>query len=272
MYIVGEMAVPFLALSENYSFLSYRDQTPAYAKICKHILKKARLLGCTVHLPIDIVLAEERIPENAKEKAYSKTTPENRGDGADYEGDTKVINLTALPTIPAPKNAPAGTPPSVLRDFQGYLYDLGPETCSHLTATIAAADGTIVWGLPSVVELNACQAGTQALIQAVALKPTDIPVTAAEAKKVAVIWGDSTVEWFARILDSDGEFQGDLVSAGYVSYMNRNAVSLYSIVGSFVSQTLADEQGMQYRDGQVGEWIFSRKKYEDEEEEEEEDE
>lgn len=258
VYLVGEMAIPFLALSEHYSFLTYRDITPTYTKLCRHILKKARLLDCVIHLPTDIVLAEDCMAENAKGQAYAKLTAETRGDGADYDGDTKVINLTTLPTN--------------VHDLQGYLYDLGPETCQHLAATIAACDGTMVWGLPSVCELNACQNGTQALIQAMALKPSEVPITIPGAKKVSVVWGESTVEWFARILDSDGEFQGDLISAGYVTYMNRYSISLYSVIGQYLSKPLSDEQAVFYREGTIGEWIYSRKQYEDEEEEEDEDE
>ena len=35
--------------------------------------------------------------------------------------------------------------------------------------------------------------------------------------------GDSTVEWFARILDPDGESGGDIVGAGRVAYATRES-------------------------------------------------
>lgn len=38
-----------------------------------------------------------------------------------------------------------------------------------------------------------------------------------------VLTGDSTVEWFARILDPDGESEGDIVGLGKVAFASRNS-------------------------------------------------
>ena len=35
--------------------------------------------------------------------------------------------------------------------------------------------------------------------------------------------GDSTVEWYARVLDPDGQYDGDIVGAGRVAYATRKS-------------------------------------------------
>ena len=43
--------------------------------------------------------------------------------------------------------------------------------------------------------------------------------------------GDSSVEWFSRILDPDGELNGDIVGAGRVTYATRKSdvrISIFS--------------------------------------------
>jgi hypothetical protein len=50
---------------------------------------------------------------------------------------------------------------------------------------------------------------------------TSVPVPVSVSRTVLI--GDSTVEWFSRILDPDGESEGDIVGMGKVAFASRNS-------------------------------------------------
>jgi hypothetical protein len=49
--------------------------------------------------------------------------------------------------------------------------------------------------------------------------PVPVPVSVSRT----VLTGDSTVEWFSRILDPDGESEGDIVGMGKIAFASRNS-------------------------------------------------
>ena len=49
--------------------------------------------------------------------------------------------------------------------------------------------------------------------------PVPVPVSVSRT----VLTGDSTVEWFSRILDPDGESEGDIVGVGRVAFASRDS-------------------------------------------------
>ena len=66
-------------------------------------------------------------------------------------------------------------------------------------------------------------------------KTTD---TGARAPLYTLLVGDSTVEWFSRVLDADGEAEGDIVGAGRVAYTARQSSLPMGLLGSCQSHML----------------------------------
>jgi hypothetical protein len=250
--VVGELAVAFLNLNQaDYA---------CYTLPCRQLLSKARLCGCTLLLPTDFVVGEDRPAlEAAKRKCYDEPSPDSRADGLDYEGETKVYTTQALIDS--------------VGGYRGKIYDIGPETVTSITTAATERDLIYVHGLAGVVEINSFQAGHIALAKALCPQPVAYdskdPSTFTTTSKV-ILWGKATVDWFGRILDGDADFEGDLVASGHALYQHRDASLWMSIIGQQPSRLLA--QTIKHRPAQDGEFIYSRRRPVEEEQEEEEDE
>lgn len=136
------------------------------------------------------------------------------------------------------------------------VYDIGPASQQRLREAVEASELTYIYGPAGFVELSAFQGGHNALVQALssifAKENAAAEARRAERKDAAkaagkgsiaamqaawealqpvwlernqhvVLLGEETVDWFARSLDPDADFRGDLVASGHVSFIEANA-------------------------------------------------
>lgn len=264
--IVGEVALPFIALSSTVKLVQHAIQCAQYTSTCKTLLTKSRIAGCQLVWPKDILAGEKALTHTEREHCYTHILPDARNEGFDYEPEVKIY-----PTIGTNVEDP-------LRVY-GYIYDIGPETLRTMKECITQADLVAIWGTAGVVEVNSFQAGTQGLLDVLATKKPLPPLkeelltgywsTSREIPpKYSLVIGDATVEWSRRMLDSDGELSGDLVGAGMISYLDSDSRLLCGLLGMYNSDMLCF--GLQYRRALDDEWVYSKRKVEEEEEEEEE--
>lgn len=285
IFLTGELAVAFLCLSKRYQFQRYSLQCARYHNACAALLAKARMRGCQLRWPVDMVMGDTEVTATDRLKCFEKFEADARNEGADYEGEAKVFKVSDAEVDGG------GVEPVVLG---GYAYDLGPESCAALKAALQGADLVVVWGTAGVCESGSFQAGQQCLVECAAPKPPPEP-TAVPAKPAAntkgaaassatpavpaptqnplrtVLVGDATVEWFTRIVDPDGELEGDLVGAGRVSYATRESSVFTGLMGLLPSRLV---QGcLSARAPQQGEFVYSQPKppAEDDDEDEEDD-
>lgn len=308
LMLVGEMAVPFMGLLGHVVLPKYQGLIQSLGKASKALVAKAQMRGVQLVLPVDAVVSEEALPEGLAATTGTKFDPEARDEGAEFEGDTTTLSL--LPPAPAEEGEAAEgeaggeegegeekaeapsveTGPTVVN---GYIYDIGVNTCKTMASEISHADFVFVWGVPGVCEVGAFQAGQRALVEAVnAIAPADAAAAPAEGegegeekadgdeaapepedassavnKPVTVLVGSSTVEWTCRMLDADGELGGDLVVAGAVSYACRRAASMCGLLAGVPSPLLSS--GLMQRDPEEGEWTYQIKQEPSEDEDEE---
>ena len=239
--------------------------------------------GCQLRWPSDMLMGDLEVTSADKMKCFAKFEADSRNEGADYEGEAKVFRVSDAETDAG------GVEPVTLT---GFAYDIGIETIAALKTALQSADLVVAWGTVGVCESGAFQAGQQCLVEFGSTKvlpePPAAPVKAAPGKGAAapvvpakpvltknplrtVLIGDSCVEWFTRLLDSDGELEGDLVGAGIVTYTNRESTVFAGLMGLFPSRMT--QAALTLRAPRVGEFVYSVKKpLEEESDDEEEDE
>lgn len=261
MQVVGEMALPFVALNPSVALVQHADKCAAYASTCRAMIRKARLVGCQLLWPEDLLVGEEALTPAQRQGVIN---PESRSDGAEYEADAKPFSARTELYGPS-------------LTISGFAYDIGPNTIQSLKESIQASDVVVVWGLCGIVQCGAFQTGSQACIEAISsMTKTSALAYLADpqncVRKHSLVVGQSTVEWFRRFLDSDGDMGGDLVSSGLVSYLDARASVLGSVLGRQNSSVLANT--MVFRIAEEEEWVYSkvRKEGEEEDDEEEDDE
>ena len=268
MVLGGELALAFLSASRRCVFDDkyYKFFLRDYHDVCLALLKKAKMEGCRLVLPIDLVVGDQIVSDDDKVKCFQTFELDARNEGVEYEGETKVIECAA-----AAWDDDSNAQPSAV---SGCAYDIGPKSCRVLQDVVAATELLLVWGLVGVCESSSFQSGQAALVTCSSSKAADSDATessssARRSPLQTVLIGDSTVEWYARMLDSDGELDGDLVGAGMVAYSLRNSSILAGAMGMCSSRTLQSK--LKLRPSLEDEWIYSQKKLEVEEEEEEDD-
>lgn len=197
-----------MAVEYRAEFSKHELATNEFKNASLHLLKKARMRGVQLLVPTDVVIGETMLSEAERGRSIDVVDPSSRDDGIDYEGDTSTVALSSGAVI------------------GGYVYDIGPESTHAAIEVIRVSDVVLHWGAVGVCEHSSFQAGQRAVVEAMATKEADPPVRGPHA----LVVGESTVEWFSRISDSDGERtagDGDLVKAGIVAYAHRTA----SLVG-----------------------------------------
>lgn len=268
------MAIAFTCLSSACYLKKHARRCAPYRDACLKIVGKARALGCELVLPVDFAFGDEELTAEQRMKCYTTIDPDSRTDAFEYEGELKYISVVRDPADAADTIE--------TKELDGYAYDIGPQTISLLTARLQSVSMALFWGSAGVVEASSFQAGQQALCTAAKIEDkllADLISAPAELEKNplrSILIGDSCVEWFSRILDSDGEYEGDLVGAGFVSYSCSNSSLFNGLMGLFPSHVVTDT--LSFRPAVESEWVYSRPKPEeedddddDEDEEEEED-
>ena len=127
VFLVGELALPFLCLSKRFLFPRYAQACARYHGICSTLLAKARMRGCKLRWPSDMVLGDQEVSAADRLKCFVKFEADARSEGADYEGEAKVFKVSDAEVDGG------GVEPVVLA---GFAYDIGPETCAALKAEL----------------------------------------------------------------------------------------------------------------------------------------
>ena len=240
---------------------------------------RARIRGTRFLLPLDVLVADEPISDQHRIKCFLNTDPEARDEGCDYDGDTKLFETLV--------------PVDIIREVEvpGFIYDVGPKTCEMISHEVKACDLLFCRGTVGACEVSSFQAGQRALVKAAASTPwletadtTGTPAPWARKKQVVVV-GDSSYEWFLRMVDPDGSetnlVYGDLATAGVVSYASRSSEAISGVLGRYIGPPLNTMQrrnplenvaisGTPLRLLNNGEWVYNDRIIEEEELEDEE--
>jgi hypothetical protein len=245
----GEFSLPFLAVSSRLQFIKYRSVCDLYREACHHLLKKAKLRGVKCVLPIDLVVGDESI-EVYKRRAFlpSANTDDLGGDdGIDYDGVIRSVYIgdplekeaisrdnATLPTGENRNMALDALLGPMYRESEdthfigekilavkNFIYDVGESSIERMKQETNSSDLMLIWGTLGACEISGFQNGQKALVNATALEFTQASA-AVKTPKVCVI-GQSSVEWFARFNDKNGELCGDLVGGGRLAFMSRES-------------------------------------------------
>lgn len=232
---MGEVAVPFVAAANSCSFVKHHALSSEFRQASCHLIKKARMRGVRLLLPVDGVFGDAEISTADRMRCFDAVDPGSRDDGTDYEGDTTTVNLEAF----------RGS------SVDGFMYDIGPESARALEEGARSASIVLCWGTAGVCEFASFQAGQRALVESVAAKEDG-----ATKSPISLVIGVAAVEWFARMSDADGERtggDGDIERAGIVSYAQRSSVlaSILSLHNSVVLKATTR------RASEHSEWCFN---------------
>lgn len=234
--------MPFLAF-EAVQLSKYVDICSKFRSATKVIVSKARARGVKLILPSDLSVADEPLKEITKKTSSGGSLDE----GVDYDGDIKVLPLSLERSD------------SVVT-IDGYVFDIGPSSCKDLKTLIETSDLVINYGTLGACETSSFQVGQRALVEALARKPYDEEApgasTSSSSKPQALVIGNTTVEWFARIVDPDGERAGAISEAGIVAYTCRFSGLFVGILRNSYSAIL---DAFSTRPPVGGEWIYNGK-------------
>jgi hypothetical protein len=107
-------------------------------------------------------------------------------------------------------------------------------------------------------------------VEASVIKPVSADPSAAEPSGASadpskkqprhtLLLGDSTVEWFARMSDADGELGGDLVKYGRVAFAARQSVFLAGLI-SMQKSVILERGDVHFRPSlheSEAEWVYN---------------
>lgn len=208
--------IPFLAIIHNIEFINYSMIPIEYQETCKYIIQKCRIRGVKLVLPSDIVICEEEI--SIVDSMDLSIGVASCDDGFDTEADFKTYHLCDL----------------VLKQVSGYVYDIGKTTIAEMKSDISSADLVLSWGSIGLCECSSFQIGQRALVEMTHQTPfeerKDIKVLDPKKPLQTLLLGNSHVEWYSRIIDSDGEYHGDIVRAGFVALALRQSNSFINVM------------------------------------------
>jgi hypothetical protein len=289
VFVGGELCIPFLALSGRVSFKQYQSLCADNRLVCLELVKKARMRGTKLLLPVDILSADEAIDAQLRRRCFDKFDADSRDEGADYNGEIKSV------LVGYPENGPLAeeyTLVGPLKDYpqlehysvpkvsvEGFVYDIGEQSRKVLQEQLANCDLLVSWGPLGACEVSGFQMGQRTLVQGSVLPPRPEEAVAAPAynnpgyaNKPLHTWviGDSSAEWFSRYADPDGEQQGDLVEAGRLSFVSRASKLAVGVLGRNKLAILGRVNRCTERSD--GDWRINDKKQLYPEEEDEEDE
>lgn len=279
VHIFGEMCLPFLVANPSFVFLRYQEHRESI-ELVRHIICKARVHNCRICLPEDLMVGDEPLKEGDRLKPYRSIDPDSRAEGFDYEGEVKVLSLKSPEDE---KTEPISArslvkEPNLIKEF---VYDIGPSTAKKISALKDIEHAILLsWGTPGLCESSNFQEGQQALVAAINLKEdakeaTDVNLSNDGLVRRSILVGESNVEWSSRLIDPDGEAEGDLVANGNVSFVSRSSDVFARILGEYESFVSTFTTQCSARPPNENEWVYSRRVIihsDDEEEEDDEEE
>lgn len=214
-------------------------------------MKKARLRGVRLVLPVDLADGDEDVSSDLLAQCYKNVSPGGRDEGADYQGEFKLYSIGDAET----------TNGDARKDIHNYILDIGPESCAIFSQILATSSFVFSWGTVGCAELSSYQAGQRAVVAA-SIKPAfseDDDAAAiekynAKMPRYTFVVGESNVEWWSRIADSEGEINGELARKGVVSCTSRDA----SIVCGLLTRASSASLSMLHRrDPSPSEWTYN---------------
>mmetsp|Transcript_21320 Transcript_21320/g.39797 ORF Transcript_21320/g.39797 Transcript_21320/m.39797 type:complete len:1535 (-) Transcript_21320:174-4778(-) len=260
--LCGELCIPFIACASGVTFKHYTAACSDYKALCGMLLQKAKMRGVDIVLPVDVVTGDEPLSSSQLQLCFANVDDSARDEGADYEGESSVVSL-----LPGDDGA------SVF--VQGFVYDIGPVTCDTISPMISGSQLHLSWGTAGCTEVSSFQAGQRAIVTAASPppKPEEATFDATEKEVIPsphnVVLGESNVEWWARIADPEGEFEGHLTKMGMADFVSINSKSFCSVL----SNERSSLSSVIRRPSTSDEWDYlTALRHEDDEEEEEEEE
>jgi hypothetical protein len=213
----GEMMIPFLGVMYKKQYVFSKHETGNYNEVCLYLLKQSKLRGTLLLLPNDVLIGDEAVKN--LDRVYEKYDPEARDEGVEYEGEKTNLALDSTSTT--------------VQKINGHIYDVGSSTCETICDTLKSSNIVLLWGPAGVCESSAFQFGQRCIIESISKKPDNGEGNTENAEsnsKYTIVLGDSTCEWFSRVVDGDGEMGGDLVKYGRVSFMDRKSAPFIGIL------------------------------------------
>jgi hypothetical protein len=255
---MGEFSLPFL-LATGVQFIQRNELYSSYKMVCRNLMTKSRLRGVRLILPVDLVVGDEVISSDQLMKCYTVYDKDSRDEGGDYDGDSTVITCD-----PEVQNSP----------ITGYPLDIGPMTCQILRTTIPQHHLHLSWGTAGCCEISSFQTGQRALVES-SLHQTTSKTPSAPLPVVPqmrnILLGEANVEWWSRICDPEGEFEGDIVKKGIADFTCRHPLTFTSVISQLPSTHISN---ILRRAPELNEWDYltAHRKVEDPDDEEEEEE
>lgn len=254
LFIGGELSIPFL-LSTGVAFSNVSESISSFCAVCNTLIQKARYRGVRIILPQDLVTGDEELNADALSKCFENVDSSARDEGGDYNGDTKVL--------------------SCREHIVGFPYDIGPKSCDILRSELKLHNLHLSWGVLGCCEIAAFQSGQKVLVEVSSsesiIQSGSDAIGTRQLHNIVV--GEVAVEWWTRICDPDGEYEGDLVRKCVLDFSSRNSRSVCNVLSLLPSPCLSDAMR---RIPAVDEWDYlshvRRELVEDEEEDEEEEE
>lgn len=245
------MSLPFISCMHSITINKKPNMTD-YRGMCAALILKARVKCVKFIIPVDIVCGDEEISQKSLEKCYINFDSDTRDEGGDYEGESKVQVID-----------------DSTRVLNSYVYDIGPVSTHILHEELNSTNLHFNWGLMGCSELSAFQSGQKGLVK------NSLNIN--NAKRIdalhSIVIGESSVEWWARISDPEGEAKGDVVKRHNVVFCCRDSSAL---VGLLCNLRCVPLQQVHHRPNTSDEWDYISAARvievdpEDEEEEEEE--
>ena len=261
--LCGEVCIPFVACTSAVTFKHYSTECSDYRELCGMVLQKAKMRGVEIILPVDVVTGDEPLTSAQLQLCFANIDDSARDEGVDYEGESSVVSLQQ-------PDAETGV------IVKGYMYDIGPSTCDIVSSVISSSQLHLSWGTAGCSEISSFQAGHRAIVAAASPPPkqddTALNATNNELKLSPhnIVIGESNVEWWARIADPEGEFEGYLTKMGMADFVSVYSKPLCAILSNEKSTSLIS---VVRRAAANEEWDYlTALRHEDDEEEEEEDE
>lgn len=243
---MGEFSLPFL-LAVGVVF-TRGELYSGFRTVCGNLIAKARLRGVELVLPADLTVGDELISPEQMAKSSTVIDRDARDEGGDYEGEGTVVTCD-----------PKGL------SIPGYPFDIGPLTCQNIRSIIPQHSLHLSWGTAGCCEISTFQAGQRALVESSIAKPNS---TSLPPRNLVI--GEANVEWWSRICDSEGEFDGNIVKKGDADFVCRSSSTFTSIISHLPSTHISN---ILRRSPNLDEWDYlTAVRKEDEEEEEDEDE
>ena len=251
------MCIPFLSLVRNVNLVQYSTECGAYKTLCCELLSKARLRGVRLVFPVDIVEGDEPVSEMQKRSCFEKIEPSARDEGADYPGETRTVQL------PSHEYEDGNFCDISPLTISGFIYDIGAASCQELKQEIVNSEVLLSWGPLGCVEMSSFQGGQRTLATAAAKKPYSIddePAAIAENAATlplySIVVGDSCVEWWSRITDSEGENGGEIARCGIVACAVRDSSSVCGLLSGQESVLM---NSICKREPNSDEWMYNNR-------------